>query len=222
MKQRVYWQEWELEVMPHLYPHVPTAELASAFRRPVDQVYRCAQRLGLSKSPAYLASPLACRLRRGDEVGKAHRFPKGHAPANKGQKMPRGWAPGRMATTQFKPKNRTGQAAHNWVPLASTRFSKEGYLLRKVAETGYPPTDWQPVHRLLWIEAHGPIPAGHKLIFKDGDKTHIELVNLTLISNADNMRRNSLHTRLPPDARQVVQLRASLNRMINHRSKKLK
>jgi len=57
--------------------------------------------MGLTKSAAYLASPAACRLRKGDNVGAARRFRPGHVPANKGLRRP-GWSTGRMAETQFK------------------------------------------------------------------------------------------------------------------------
>jgi len=34
------------------------------------------------------------------------------------------------------------------------------------------------LHHVLWIEAFGPIPAGHQVFFKDGDKTNFALSNL--------------------------------------------
>lgn len=205
---RRLWTASEEEQLRTLYPDTPGPELALLFSRPLDKIYSKAARLCLKKSLQYLASPHACRLRRGDNVGAAYRYPKGHVPANKGTRRP-GWHAGNMKATQFKP----GQMPRNWQPLGAERLSKEGYRQRKMTDTGYPPRDWVPVHWLLWIEHNGPIPSGHKLVFRDGNKEHIALDNLELITNADMMRRNSIH-RYPPALKQVIRAAGKLNRMI--------
>lgn len=164
--------------------------------------------MGLKKSEAYLASPAACRLRRGDNVGAAHRFAPGHVPANKGLRRP-GWSRGRMAETQFKPGNKP----HTWKPVGSTRYSKDGYLQRKVSETGYPPRDWVGEHILMWQKAHGPVPPGFAVCFRDGNKTHRTLDNFELISRAELMRRNTIHN-FPPDLTDVIRLNGALRRRL--------
>jgi hypothetical protein len=98
MARRRPWQDWELRLLAKEYPHCTTAKLAKKLKRSITSVYQRAQLSGLHKSELYLASPDACRLRRGDNVGATHRFLPGHAPANKGLRRP-GWAPGRMAQT---------------------------------------------------------------------------------------------------------------------------
>lgn len=112
--------------------------------------------------------------------------------------------------TQFKP----GSRPHTWKPIGSER-TVDGYLQRKVTDTGYPPRDWQPVHVLLWVEHRGPVPAGHAVRFKDGDRTHIAIDNLELISRAQLMRRNTLHN-LPPELVETIRARSALVRRINH------
>ena len=67
-----------------------------------------------------------------------------------------------MAETQFKPDTRP----HTWKPIGSTRLSREGYLQRKISDTGYPPKDWVGVHILMWQEAHGPLPKGFAVSFR--------------------------------------------------------
>jgi hypothetical protein len=47
----------------------------------------------------------------------------------------------------------------------------------------------------------------------------ITLGRLELISRAENMRRNSYHTRYPKEVAQLIQLRGALNRQINKRLK---
>lgn len=203
--------EW---VLRYWYPHVSTEEAAAIAGHTVAQAYRKARQLGLRKSKRYLASPAACRLRRGDQVGAAYRFPKGHVPANKGLRRP-GWSAGRMCETQFK----KGQLPHTWKPIGSERINADGYRDRKVSDTGYPPRDWKGVHVLLWEEHLGPVLPGHCVCFKNGDKTDIRCDNLALLSRAERMRRNSFRTTYPPELHAVIQLRGVLNRKINRRTR---
>ena len=208
MSQRRPWQESELEILRTQYADTSAKALSVTMQRSVTAIYGRAMILGLRKSDAYLASADACRLRRGDNVGAACRFLAGHVPANKGLKRP-GWSPGRMAETQFKP----GARPHTWKPIGSTRLSKEGYLQRKISDTGYPPRDWGGVHILMWKEEHGPVPKGFAVSFKDRDRTHLALDNFELISRRELMRRNTIHN-YPPELAEVIRLGASLKRQI--------
>lgn len=196
------------------YPAMPTAALARVIRRSVSATYCRAIGMGLRKTDEYLAGPFACRLRRGDKVGAAFRFPRGQVPWNKGKHYVAG---GRSAETRFKP----GRRPQTWKPVGSYRINADGYLDRKVSDTSYPPKDWVGVHRLVWIEAHGSIPSGHAVVFLPGRRTtdpaRITIDALELVTRAELMRRNSVHTRLPPDLVRLVQLRAALVRKINAR-----
>jgi hypothetical protein len=206
MARRRPWQDWELRLLAKEYPHCTTAKLAKKLKRSITSVYQRAQLSGLHKSELYLASPDACRLRRGDNVGATHRFLPGHAPANKGLRRP-GWAPGRMAQTQFQPGNKP----HTWKPIGTTRYSKEGYLQRKVSDTGYPPRDWVGEHILMWQKERGPVPKGFAVSFRDGDKSHLALDNFELISRCELMRRNTIH-RFPPELSDAIRLNGALKR----------
>ncbi|HEY4358236.1 MAG TPA: HNH endonuclease signature motif containing protein [Acidobacteriaceae bacterium] len=199
---------WEVAALEELYPSIATNKLAALLGRSESSIYNQAFILGLHKTPEYLAGPDACRLRRGGNIGSQSRFKKGQVPHNKGIRMP-GWAPGRMAQTQF----RKGHVSANWAPLGTERVSDDGYLKRKVALNGKQIERWRMVHVLLWEEHHGPIPAGHTVIFKDKDKTNIVLQNLELVSRRQLMQRNSVH-RWGPEVFQVIQLRGALNRKI--------
>lgn len=218
LHKRKHWTEVELALLTANYADSRTEDIAIALGRELQHVYAKAKKLGLAKSEAYLASPAACRLRRGDEVGKSYRFPKGHVPANKGLRRP-GFTAGDMAKTQFK----KGQMPHTWVPVGSYRVNPDGHLEVKFSEVPGPYTlRWVPVHRKVWIEANGPIPKGHVLRFKEGRRTTepalITPDALELVTLAENMRRNTVHN-LPKELVQLVQLRAALNRQINKRSK---
>jgi len=177
--------------------------------------------LGLRKTAAYLASPEACRLRRGDNVGAPYRFQKGHIPANKGLRRP-GWHSGRMSETWFK----AGERGSRWMPIGSTRLI-DGYRYTKVKDIrstkdgpGFVPytVNWKLTHFLLWEKAHRRrVPPGHALAFRNGDRTDIRLENLELITRRELMRRNTVHN-LPKELAQVIQLRGALQRQINRRS----
>ena len=208
---RMAWTEQQVEAIRSRYPHERTDNIARDLGIPTARVYSKAAWMGLTKTPEYLASPEACRLRRDNPQGAQHRFQKGHTPANKGVK---GSSYPGMEATQFK----KGQKPHTWKPLGTERYSKEGYLQRKVTDTGYPPRDWVGVHILLWREHHGEIPAGHIIKFKDGNKQNIAIENLECISQADNLRRNSFHN-YPKEVAQLIQLRSAVQRQNNKRSK---
>jgi hypothetical protein len=208
------WTAEEEATLRDLYADTPTADIAQRLSRTERQVYCKAGVLGLRKSAAYLAGPHACRLRRGDDAGKQHRFRPGMTPWNAGKK---GWtAGGRSAETRFKPGARLGRAAQLWQPIGSERMTKDGYRERKVTDTGVTRVDYVGLHRLLWEEHHGPVPAGHIVVFSNGDKTDIRIDNLECISRIENMRRNSVH-RLPKELVEVVQLKGALQRQINRR-----
>ena len=204
-----------------LYPHVPTHWVARVLDRTVTATYAAALRLGLRKTDEYLASEHASRLRRGDNVGWAHRFPKGHVPANKGKPMPPE-VRAKCARTMFKKGHMGGRAAQLVQPLGALRFDKKhGCLQRKVTTQGRGAQRWKSVHRLVWEAAHGPTPAGHIVVFKPGRHTlkeaEITLDRLELLSRAENMRRNSVHN-LPRALVRAVQLRGAIHRQINRRT----
>jgi hypothetical protein len=212
------WNPEDDQLMVARYPHEPTPAIARAVRRSVRAVYARANLLGLTKSAEYLASPHACRLRRGDRVGAAFRFTKGHVPANNGLRRP-GWGPGRMKETQFKKGTRDGAAATHWMPIGSTRLV-DGYVYVKVADVPSVPytVNWLPLHILEWERVNGPLPAGHCLRFRDGDRRHIDLTNLELLTRTENMRRNSVHT-LPTPLAETIHLLGALTRQIRRRTK---
>jgi hypothetical protein len=211
---RRYWCAEDLQLLRWLYPHVPTRKIAPILERSIEAVNGTAHKLGLHKTAAYLATPDACRLRRGDKIGQFCRFQPGNVPANKGTRRP-GYAPGRMAETQFH----KGQPPRNWLPIGSVRFSKEGYRQIKMTDTGYPPRDWVCEHLLLWRDVHGPVPAGHALCFKDGNKKHISIDNLEVITRGELMLRNTIH-HLPPELKQLIFLNGVLKRKLREHDEK--
>jgi hypothetical protein len=215
------WTKRDIAAVRRDYPNKATKLIAAALKRPLSGVYRFAYVLGVKKSAAFLTSSESGRLTKLSAAGVAYRYPKGHVPANAGLRRP-GYAPGRMAETQFK-KGRLPSEARNYKPIGSLRINADGYLDRKLSDFGPPQKRWQPVHRLLWIDANGPIPVGHAVAFKPGRETtdldKITLDAIELISRAELMRRNSYHTNYPKAIRQLIQLRGAVQRQINKRER---
>lgn len=213
---RTVWTDEQVDLPRRLYPNYKTEDVATMIGHRLQLVYQKAARLGLAKSAAYLASPAACRLRRGDNVGEAGRFQKGNVSWNKGTNFAAG---GRSPETRFKP----GQAPHNTMPIGAYRLDKDGVLQRKFSnDKGNNSKRWRGVHELVWVEANGPLPAKHIVVFKPGMKTNVlEEITLDLvecISLAENMRRNTVHN-MPKELVDLVRLRAVLTRHINRRGK---
>lgn len=111
-------------------------------------------------------------------------------------------------------KIESGRRSYRWSPIGTERINSNGYLLRKVTDTGRSSNDWKPVHKLVWEAVHGPVPPGQILSFRDGDKSNIALENLHLRTRADMMDENNLRN-LPPEVQEVIRLKLLLTRKIH-------
>ncbi len=198
-----------------LYPHISTKKVAAILGRSVSSINGQAAKLGLKKTAEYMASPSACRLRHGDNVGAAFRFKPGHVPANKGLRRP-GWSVGRMAETQFKKGNRP----HSYLPVGTIKANADGYLRVKISDAPEPlgargakSANWEFVHKRVWEAAHGPVPKGHRIWWKDGNHNNCSLENLELLSDKKHMARTTIH-RLPPELKSALIVSGKLKRKI--------
>lgn len=198
--KRKPWSPEDRAALAKHYPDTDNATLAKIFRRSMSSIKNEAVNQGLVKSESYM------------EKNKPGQFRVGQTTWNKGKSHP---PTGRSRETQF----RKGQKSHNWVPIGTERIA-DGYLQRKVTDTGHARHDWRYVHHLVWEETNGrPVPPGHVVAFIDGDENNIDPGNLDLITRVELMRRNSYHTNLPPEFARIVQLRGQLSRKINKRTR---
>ena len=115
------------------------------------------------------------RLKKGDNVGAATQFKKGHVTWNKGMKGLKYVNTGGEAT-QFKKGNRP----QNYKPVGTELVNTDGYVVVKIAD----PRKWRQKHILIWEAANGPVPKGHCLIFADSNPMNVTLDNLILITRA--------------------------------------
>lgn len=224
MKRRE-WTDRELRILRDLYPDVLAETVARELGRSVSSVHQKAGLLGLRKSDDFNARDLSGRIQRGtrDPRMVETRFKRGAEPWNKGIAGSTGTQAGCRAT-QFQ-KGRPANESRNYVPIGTLRLSKDGYMERKVTDDPsiYPARRWVAVHRIVWEAEHGPIPAGHAVVFRPGMKTtDVECITtsiLEMVTRAQLMRRNSVHTVYPPEVARLVQLRGALNRQINARTR---
>jgi hypothetical protein len=188
---RKRWHHEDDALLAEIYPDTSTVEVASRLGRSIASTYMRAQQLGLQKGDAYLASPAACRLRRGGDIGAVHRFTKGHVPANKGKPMPFN---ANSAATRFKKGERRGVAVKLYKPIGTERLSKDGYLERKIHD-GLPlQSRWRAVHLVRWEEINGSVPKGMALKCL-GDKRNTDPSNWELVARALLPRLNGKHGR---------------------------
>jgi len=212
--KRTFWTPEQIRLLTEQYPDTPTKQIADQIGRTVSQCYGKAYQLGLLKSAAFHATELSGRTN-GTNRGTSTRFAPGITPWNKGTTYQAG---GRSAETRFKPGERRGIASKIYQPIGTERISKDGYLERKINDDFPIHRRWRAVHLLAWEAANGPLPDGHAICFRDGNKQNRALENLELVSRTELMRRNTVH-QLPKEVAQLVQLRGALVRKINNRTK---
>lgn len=154
-----------------------------------------------------------------EKFKRESQFTKGHEPLNKGVPM-REWMSkdslARSAKTRFK----KGQRVHNekWDQAIVIRHNHKergepGYKWIRVSKA-----NWRAYHVYVWEKAHGSIPNGMIVVFKDRNTMNCNIENLELISREENMRRNTIH-RYPPELKFAIRTLKKLNKII-HNGKK--
>jgi hypothetical protein len=211
-RTRKFWTDRELWRLIAFYPDMTAGELARRLGRTTTSLNAMAGNFGLEKTAEHLSSiPHRTGM---VAAGVPHRYPKGHVPANKGLRRP-GYSRGRMRETMFRKGHFPANRDPDFYVLGALRVNTDGYIDMRISfDKGG--MGWRGLHRILWQDAHGPIPKGFKLRFKNGDKLDVELANLELISNADAMRRNSVH-HLPAPLVGAIQMLGQLKRRIREK-----
>lgn len=218
MSPRKPWTDYEREVLRVHYPRTLTADLAELLGHSLSSTHQQARRLGLMKARDWIVETARERIESNPNHGsRRSRLQAGAEPWNKGTHYLAG---GRSVETRFRP-GRPAHEARNYLPIGSVRVTKDGLLERKVTDDPsiVPARRWASVARLVWEAAHGPIPAGFVVRFKDGMRTVVEdeitTDRLECIDRAEHARRNQA----PPELRPIVQLRGAITRQINRRLK---
>ncbi len=168
--RRNYYDE-ELRVMMH---HLGRTD---------KSIYVHAMLLGLKRNPKFF---IPKKVPQGFIDSQ---FDKGHVPFNKGKSQEEYCskeAIERIRKTQYK----KGNIPHNSHELGEECQRSDGYIYKKVTDTGEPSKMMRLKHRQVWEQHHGPIPKGYNVQFRDGDRTNCDIDNLYLISRKDQLRQN--------------------------------
>lgn len=180
------WTPEEIRIVIQLYPNTLTEKIATILGRSVRTVYQCASKYGLRKSAEFMSDPQSGRLLKGIRRSPGSEFRKGQPSWNKGMKGLK--FPGSEKTWFRKghlPKNTMFDGAikirHNHKdrgdrPYRWIRISK---------------AHWKQLHVHVWECAHGPVPAGHIVVFADGDTMNCDISNLRMISR----KQHAIETR---------------------------
>ena len=200
------WTQEECELLKELYSRTDifVSDMQRILGRSSTQIYQKAAALGLRRPEEIYV--ISGQIFSQSEAAKATRFRKGSIPPNKGKRMsPELYA--KIAPTMFK----KGHTPGNHKPVGSERVNVDGYIERKVAE----PNKWECKHRIIWKQAHGDIPKGYNVQFKDGNRLNISLDNLYLISRQRQLKeKNSLMARYPKEVRDVIHLCGAIKRQM--------
>lgn len=126
------------------------------------------------------------RKRKGWKTGRTGQFLKGQVPHNLGKPCPpgRGGNHPNARKTQFKKGQRRGVAVKLYKPIGTERFSKEGYLERKIHDGMPLQSRWRAVHLIEWEAINGPVPEGYALKCLDGDRRNVDPANWEAIPRA--------------------------------------
>ena len=207
MVRKPFTQE-EIEQIRLLYPDHSTREIAQLMGRSERSVYGKAFLMGLRKTDEHIK-----HINSENIHGKAHQFSKGHIPANKGRKMsPERYE--RCCNTMFRKGHKPHNTRHDGAESIRVNNNGHRYIYVRIAEG-----KWIPKHIQIWTQANGPVPDGHNIIFRDGDTQNCSLENLECVSDAELMRRNTLHN-LPEEVQELIHLKSRLTRAINETIKK--
>lgn len=202
------WTEEELQVVKEMFPDHYASELAKMLGRSKTSIYQQAKCLGVKSSKEKISRTGKMTAMNPNSV--AARFKKGHVSHNLGKKMP-SHVYEKAKHTMFK----KGSIPANHRPVGSERLNVDGYIEVKVAE----PNKWRGKHRVIWEKAHGEVPKGYSVHFKNGNRQDFSLDNLALISRSDLMNQNSFH-RYPDELKEVIMLKGVVKRQINKYNKK--
>jgi hypothetical protein len=207
--QRRIWTTEEQAILRQLFPHYYTADICQKLHRSYSSVVGHAAKLGLKKNERFKLQQQQASGRQCAANGYGVRFKAGHVPANKGK---------RMSAEQYQVCAHTmfkkGHVPRNVKYNGHERTDADGYRWRRISTGNY-----VQLHRWLWEQAHGAIPAGHIVKFIDGNKANVVLQNLKLVSCKQNMLDNTI-AHYPIELKQSIILVNKINNTIKKRHAK--
>jgi hypothetical protein len=142
-------------------------------------------------------------------------YKKGCTPLNKGKKLSEfmsAEAIAKCAVHRFKKGHRPANAKPIGTVIIKLERKSDRYYKHITQATG----KMKLLHKVVWEDANGPVPANHCIWFKDGNSMNVVLENLELITRKENLRRNAIH-HYPKDLKEVIYLKNKIKKKINEK-----
>lgn len=213
MRARRHWTKDEIRTLRRMYATTGTAEIAALVGFTKTSVYQKANKLGLFKSAAFLASQKSGRIQRGrsDPRMTATQFKPGQEAWNRGLHYMPG---GNIRQGWFKKGCRSIRWPEDIYGIGALRVTTDGTLLiRSKPDRGR--HGWEIMARFVWRTERGPIPKGHVIRAINGDGHDTRIENLECITLAENARRNSHWNKYPKEVSRLIQLKGAITRQAN-------
>lgn len=204
------WDDEKIQKLKAEFPHRKTEEIASEFGFSYSAVSNKAYSLGLKKTVEFMREH-GNRLQGTTSI--AHRFSKGHTPANKGRKMPAELKE-RIKHTFFQPGQLPANTKHFGKPYLYERKRKNGYI-EKIWWIQEGPNKRSAYLAYLCRE-NGIDLTGKKPRLKPGfDHSWPPTIDdIIIVTNAENLEQNSIY-RFPEEVVNLIKVKAALTRQIN-------
>jgi hypothetical protein len=208
----IKWTPIEVAVLEVFYPIFKTETLMHIFNKSKLSIYQKAQGLGFKKCEALVKVTTLQSALELAKKGESTRFSQKQEPWNKGIKIKgivseKAWK--RMEKTFYPKGNLPHNTKHDGA--ISIRHSKgTPYKYIRLSQS-----NWVLLHRHLWEQQNGPIPAGNLIRFIDGNSLNCDIENLQLISMKQNLIKNQIHD-YPSEIKETIKLK---NKLIKPTSK---
>lgn len=202
------WTKKNISILVSLYPNTTNKTIAEKLGVNETAVISKAFMLKLKKTKEFM---LYCSSKSA--------FPKGHVPFNKDRSQREYMSPEaieKTKATRFKKGEVAPNKAHYKDGDITIRYSKKAKRSYKWIRVSV--TKWEMLHVVNWEALHGPVPAGHIIVFKDKDTMNCDPNNLEMISLEENMRRNTIHN-YPPEIKTTIRLLSKVNKKIRNAKK---
>jgi hypothetical protein len=208
-----YYKIWSPEKIEKLiadFPHRKTEDIAAEMGFPYYTVSNKAYDLQMKKTTEFMAKHGQRLL---GTSGVAHRYPKGHVPANKGKKMPDELKE-RIKHTFFQPGQLPATTVHFGKPYLYERI-KDGNVIRLwfIQES----TNKRSAYLAYLCHQNNIDLTGKKPILKPGfDHSRPPTIDdIEIVTNAENMLRNTIHN-YPEEIKTAIRLSSKLNKLIRN------
>jgi hypothetical protein len=208
MKRKV-WSEHERQILIEMFADNYTETICSVLNRSYGSVSSQSFIMGLKKSDEFMKMELQRQAVRLRTSGKQHRYTKGSIPSNKGKKMS-DEVYEKVKNTMFKKGHVSHNAYDEWHEVLRKDKCGKNYWMIKL------PGERKLKYKHIWLYEckYGKVKKGFNVAFKDGNQLNCTIENLECISNADLMKRNTIH-RFPKELKSTIRLVNKLKRTIN-------